>query len=51
MTTELRDAVVLVTGASGSIGAALRRLLTQAGAVVEGIDLVPGEGVRLRHHR
>ena len=36
---RLRDAVVLVTGAAGSIGSALRRLLADEGAVVVGLDL------------
>lgn len=35
----LRDAVVIVTGAAGSIGSALRRLLTAGGAVVVGLDV------------
>lgn len=43
----LRDAVVLVTGAAGSIGSALRRGLAGEGAVVIGLDLTadPGAGI------
>lgn len=45
MATDLRDAVVLVTGARGSIGTALRRQLSVHGATVVGFDLGPAEGV------
>lgn len=38
-TTDLRDAVVLVTGACGSIGAATRDAFEARGAVVVGLDL------------
>jgi NAD(P)-dependent dehydrogenase (short-subunit alcohol dehydrogenase family) len=43
----LRDAVVLVTGAAGSIGTALRRLLAAEGAVVVGLDMTadPAAGI------
>lgn len=41
---DLRGAVVLVTGAAGSIGTALRRLLAMQGAVVVGLDLVADAG-------
>lgn len=44
---DLRDAVVLVTGASGSIGTALRQRFADEGAGVVGLDVVadPGAGV------
>lgn len=45
MATDLRDAVVLLTGASGSIGTALRTRLGAAGARVVGLDLHPADGV------
>ena len=40
----LRDAVVLLTGASGSIGTALRQRFAAVGAVVVGLDLVADTG-------
>lgn len=45
MATDLRDLVVLVTGASGSIGTALRRQLSASGARPVGLDLRAAEGV------
>lgn len=43
---NLKDKVVLVTGASGGIGAALTKLLTESEANVYGTDISKGDGDR-----
>jgi len=48
---DLEDRSVLVTGASGGIGAAAARALAAAGATVFGLDLEPGPGERARFIR
>lgn len=45
---DLHDRVVLVTGAAGSIGSALRRLLADEGAVVIGLDIAADQDAGIR---